>query len=91
MHAQEAFVALDVRKSVALVATLGVGVLSGILVGTRLAAFTARGLSEAAWVLAFQLEDRLFAKVMPPAMLSTLLALIAACILARCHSRYSSE
>lgn len=45
--------ALDVRNSVALVATLSVGVLSGILVGTGLAAFTARGLSEAAWVLAF--------------------------------------
>jgi hypothetical protein len=68
-------VPLDVRHSVALVATLGTGILFGVLVGTGLAAFTARDLPETSWVMQFQLEDRLFAKAMPPLMLTTLLAL----------------
>jgi hypothetical protein len=59
MH-KEAFVSLDVRNSVAIFATFCVGLLAGIMVGTGLAAFTARGLSEAPWVMQFQLEDRLF-------------------------------
>lgn len=82
MHG-EASVLLDVRNFVALLATLGVGLLSGIMVGTGLAGVTARALPEASWVLRFQLEDRLFAKAMPPLMLSTLLALSVACVLAR--------
>ena len=68
-------------------ATLGVGLLSGIMVGTGLALFTARALPEASWVMRFQLEDRLFAKAMPPLMLGTLLALIVACVLTRGHAR----
>lgn len=79
--------ALDARNSVAVVATLGIGLLAGILVGTGLTGFTARGLPEAAWVMQFQLEDHLFARAMPPLMLGTLVALIAACLLARGHSR----
>ncbi len=78
---------LDLRSTVASIAVFGVGILSGILVGTGLAAFTARGLPEQSWVLRFQLEDHLFAKAMPPVMLSTLLALIGAALLARGHSR----
>jgi uncharacterized membrane protein len=84
---KEAFVPLDVRNSVEIAATLGAGILAGILVGTGLAAYTAKGLPETSWVMQFQLEDRLFAKAMPPLMLTTLLALIAACVLARGHSR----
>jgi uncharacterized membrane protein len=85
---QEAFMQLDVRISVALIATLGVGLLAGILVGTGMTEFTARGLPESSWVLRFQLEDHLFAKAMPPLMLSTLLALIVAFVLAHGHSRW---
>ncbi len=84
---KEAFVALDLRNLFALIATLGVGLLAGILLGTGLAAFTARGLPESSWVLRFQLEDHLFAKAMPPLMLSTLFTLFVACVLARGHSR----
>jgi uncharacterized membrane protein len=80
-------VPLDTRNAVAVVATLGAGILAGILVGTGLAAFTAKGLPEASWVMRFQLEDRLFAKAMPPLMLITLLSLIAACLLAQGSSR----
>jgi len=80
-------VVLNGRNAVAIAATLGVGILAGILVGTGLAAYTAKGLQEASWVMRFQLEDRLFAKIMPPLMLTTLMALIVACALARGHSR----
>jgi uncharacterized membrane protein len=86
MH-KEAFMTLDARNTVAIAATLGTGVVAGILAGTGLAAFTAKGLPEASWVMRFQLEDRLFSKAMPPLMLTTLLALIAACISTRGHAR----
>jgi len=85
----EAFALLNLAKSVALVATLGSGLLAGILVGTGMAEFTARGLPESSWVMRFQLEDRLFAKAMPPLMLGTLLALIAASLLARGNTRFA--
>lgn len=80
-------VPLDLRNAAALVATLGIGLLSGILIGTGLANYTAKGLPEISWVLGFQLEDRLFAKAMPPLMLGTLVVLVAACTLARGTSR----
>jgi len=79
---------LDLRNTVALIATFGIGLLAGILVGTGLSEFTARGLPESAWVMRFQLEDHLFARAMPPLMLTTLLALIAAFALARKPSRW---
>ncbi len=75
--------ALDIRNSASLVATLGVGLLAGILVGTGMAQSTARALPAPAWVLRFQLEDNLFAKAMPPVMLATLLALAAATFLSQ--------
>ena len=78
---------VDLRNATALIATLGVGVLAGILIGTGLAEYTAKGLPEISWTLRFQLEDRLFAKAMPPLMLGTLLALVAACVLGRGGSR----
>jgi uncharacterized membrane protein len=78
---------LDPRNTTALIATLCVGVLAGILVGTGLTEYTAKGLPEISWTLRFQLEDHLFAKAMPPLMLGTLLALAAACILGRGGSR----
>ncbi len=79
--------ALDIRNSASLIATLGVGLLAGILVGTGMAQSTARALPAAAWILRFQLEDNLFAKVMPPVMLSTLLALAAATALSQGTAR----
>jgi len=85
---QEACMHLDLRNTVALIATFGIGLLAGILVGTGLSEFTARGLPESAWVMRFQLEDHLFARAMPPLMLTTLLALIAAFALARKPSRW---
>ena len=79
---------LELRNLLALVATLGVGLLAGILVGTGMAAFTAKALPSTAWVMRFQLENRLFAKAMPPLMLGTLLALMATGMLSRGASRF---
>ncbi len=79
--------AFDPRNFIALIATLGVGLLAGILIGTGLSGYTAIGLPEISWTLQFQLEDRLFAKAMPPLMISTLLALGAAFVLSRGGSR----
>lgn len=77
----------DVRNLVALVATFGIGLLAGILVGTGLAAFTARTLPEGAWTMRFQAEDRLFSKAMPPLMLGTLMVLVGACVLSQGAAR----
>ena len=80
--------AFELRNSVSLVATLGIGLVAGILVGTGMAALTARALPSTAWVMRFQLEDRLFAKAMPPLLLGTLLALMAAGALSRGIPQY---
>ena len=76
------------RNIVTFLALLGAGLLAGVLVGTGMAQFTAQDLPESSWVMRFQLEDHLFAKVMPPIMLSTLLALIVAFVVSRGHSRW---
>jgi len=78
---------LDLRNGITLIATFGVGILAGILVGTGLTGYTAKGLPEISWTLHFQLEDRLFAKTMPPLMLGTALALGAACVFSHGTSR----
>ena len=75
------------RNAIALLATLGVGLLAGILVGTGMTAFTTLRLTESSWVMQFQFEDQLFAKAMPPVMLGTLLALAAACFLTSGQTR----
>jgi hypothetical protein len=74
---------LDIRNLAGLVATIGVGLLAGILIGTGMAASTARSLPEDAWTMRFQAEDRLFAKAMPPLMLGTLLLLAGVSVLSR--------
>lgn len=79
--------ALDIRNSASLVATLGVGLLAGVL-GTGMAQSAARALPAPAWILRFQLEDNLFAKAMPPVMLGTLLALAAATLLSQGTARW---
>ena len=81
---------LVLRNTLALIAPLGVGLLAGILVGTGMAQLTAQGLPESSWVMRFQLEDHLFAKAMPPLMLSTLLALIGVFVLSDGHARWWS-
>ena len=79
---------LDIRNSASLAATLGVGLLAGILIGTGMAQSTARALPAPAWILRFQLEDNLFAKAMPPVMLGTLLALAVATLLSQGAARW---
>jgi uncharacterized membrane protein len=80
---EESLVLLDPNNTTGVIATLGFGVLAGVLIGTGLAGYAARGLPEISWTLQFQLEDRLFAKAMPPLMLGSLLALVTASLLSR--------
>ena len=80
--------AVELKQCIALVATLGIGLLAGTLAGTGLAEFTARHLPEASWTMRFQLEDSLFARVMPPFMLSTLVALGVSSTLAQGSPRW---
>jgi len=49
---------------------------------------TARALPAPAWILRFQLEDKLFAKAMPPIMLSTLIVLAGATALSQGTARW---
>jgi hypothetical protein len=62
----------DNVKIVAGFAVVLVGLVAGLLLGTGMAAWTARGLPESSWTMRFQLEDALFAKTMPPLFLVTL-------------------
>ena len=78
---------LDLKTSVTLIATLGSGLLAGMLIEAALSAKAANSLSEGCWVSRFQLEDRLFSRVMPALMLSAFLALIAASVLRRGQAR----
>ncbi len=75
------------RVVVSMIAVVAVGLVAGLLLGTGMSGYTARSLPEASWVLRFQAEDRLFAKVMPPIFLVTLLLQVAACALTRGASR----
>jgi len=75
------------RYGVVLLAVVAIGLVAGILLGTGMSGFTAKGLSEAMWTKSFQLEDALFAKAMPPFMLTTLAALLVSCFVTRGSSR----
>lgn len=69
------------RLVLSVIAVVAVGLVAGLMLGTGMSGSTARSLPEASWVLRFQAEDLLFAKVMPPIFLSTLVLQIAACML----------
>jgi hypothetical protein len=76
-----------VSSVVAVAAVMAIGLLAGLMLGTGMSGYTARSLPSSSWLLRFQAEDRLFAKVMPPVMLGTLLPQVAACFLARGAAR----
>ena len=80
-------VPLVLRNTVAILSTLEIGLIAGILLGTGMSAYTAKGLSETSWTLQFQLQDALFSKAMPPLMLSTLLILVITAVLGRSTAR----
>jgi hypothetical protein len=75
----------DLRHIVAICAV----VLLGLLFGAGLSMYTSRGLLEASWTLGFQLEDALFAKIMPPFFWAALIALVATTFLTQGVSRWS--
>ena len=75
--------AIEIKITLEIVATLGISILAGILIGTGMAQCTAEGLPAPAWIMRFQLEDKLFAKAMPPLMLGTLASVAAAAFLSQ--------
>jgi uncharacterized membrane protein len=75
------------RIVLSVAAVVAMGLVAGLMLGTLLNGFTARSLPEASWVLRFQAEDRLFAKIMPPIFLTTLVLQIVACALNRGAAR----
>jgi hypothetical protein len=54
-----------------------------MMLGIFIAGYAARGLPEESWTRRFQLENRLFTKTMPPALMLPLLGLFASVPLTR--------
>lgn len=59
------------------------GLIAGSMMGTGLSLYSSCGLEETAWTQRFQLEDSLFARVMPPVSQAQLLCLVVATFLER--------
>ena len=72
-----------IRDTVAMVSLAALGLLAGMMLGILIAGYAARGLPEESWTLRFQIENRLFTKTMPPALMLPLLGLIASVPLTR--------
>ena len=75
------------RYGVVLLAVVAIGLVAGSLLGTGMVGHTAKSLPEQMWTESFQLEDALFAKVMPPLFLTTLAALLVSCFVTRGSGR----
>lgn len=78
---------LDWRDAVAIFAVVCSGLISGQMVAIALANYADRGQPEASWTQRFQLENALFTKTMPFALMVPLLALVAFCVIASDGSR----
>lgn len=63
------------------------GLIAGSMFGTGLSLYSSRGLPEAGWTRRFQLEDALFARVMPPLLQGQLLLSVAATLFEHGMSR----
>lgn len=63
------------------------GIIAGSMFGTGLSLYSSRGLPETAWTRRFQLEDSLFARVMPPLSQAQLLCLAGAVLVEHSASR----
>jgi hypothetical protein len=75
------------RYGVVLLAVVAIGLVAGILLGTGISGFTAKGLPEEMWAKSFQLEDALFSKAMSPLFLTTLAAMLVSCFVTRGSAR----
>ncbi len=74
-------------RLIAICSVILTGLSAGSMLGTGLSLYSSRRLPEAAWTRRFQLEDSLFAKVMPPLSQAQLLFLIAAVLFGHGSSR----
>jgi Domain of unknown function (DUF1772) len=77
------FESTAIRDTVAIGSLLALGLLAGMMLGIFIAGYAARGLPEKSWTLRFQLENHLFTKTMPPALMLPLLGLVASVLLTR--------
>ncbi len=68
------------RVVVSVLSVFCIGMVAGLMFGTGLTAYTAKGLPEQSYTRSFQLEDALFSKLMPPLMLGTLALLAVASV-----------
>jgi hypothetical protein len=75
------------RYAVAVFAVILLGLVAGLLLGTGMTNYTAKGLPEASWTTGFQYEDALFGKVMPSFFITTLVALTLSGFLTRGSAR----
>lgn len=64
-------------RTIAVCGVLLSGLIAGSMFGNGLSLYSSRGLPEAAWTRRFQLEDALYARVMPPLLQAQFLCLVA--------------
>ncbi len=76
------------RIGTAIPATLLIGLLAGLMLGTGLQGFSSRSLSETNWTSQHQATDALFRQLMPAFFNVTAVALIATAIVARGQARW---
>ena len=72
---------LDWRNAVAIFAVVCSGVIGGQMVAIALVNYADRKQPEVSWTQRFQLENSLFTKTMPFALMAPLLALVACCVI----------
>lgn len=70
-----------------LCAVILTGIIAGSMFGAGLSLYSSRQLPEAAWTRRFQLEDSIFARVMPPLSQAQLLCLVVSLFLTHGTSR----
>lgn len=72
----------------AVFSVVATGLIAGTMLGSGIQLFTYRSLPEASWTLQHQAMDALFSRVMPPAFITTVIALVAIAVLAFSPTRW---
>jgi hypothetical protein len=72
---------VTVIHAVAIFSVFAVGLIAGQMLAIGIANYAARGLPETSWTLRFQSENDLFAKTMPPFLITPAIGLVTFFIL----------